>query len=718
MNGSNYVYPNCVTTVNLSRDTKNIPVILTVTMSNGSVITGRQYAMGKAGLVTATGTGGKPGYYNTLPSHPTIMGNSSGTNENCGGYISECIYYQSLLTNTQIQLVESYLAWKWGFQTNFSGCLETSNTYTAVIPYNRPVAVPSTDIVIYGTPSELLRSFGTVAQWLDAYDPLGTGTPPGDGNSVSTWFDKSGNGWHMLRDTAIAPYTTSSGTAYYRSKLTDSTPALNKPAIDFKATPNTRYLSAPFTVSQNVTLFMVGVMKLGAVPTDHSTWWAHLDLGATCNFFNIRRSPGTSYGGISWNNKNFTICGGNGTGSDFFPGAGSDDTSFDLIDKPFLMVATMKDGSIMTIKEYIMGQMNPISSSITYSYYPTTPYPTNNKNTRVAMAASGSGGNISSYINEVIYYQEVLPESAISTIESYLAWKWGFQTAAGGSLAMSHPYSLSFPTVPAEIAASAATASAAIASAAIASAAIPSAAIASAAMASAAEASGQMASVAVASAAEASGQMASAAYASGQKYSGAFASGQQASAAYASGQMASAAYASGQMASAAYASGQKYSGAFASGQQASAAYASGQMASAAYASGQMASAAYASGQKYSGAFASGQYASGQQASAAYASGQQFSGAFASGQRASAATASAAYASGQRASAATASAAYASGQRASGQIASGQQASAATASGQMASAARASAATASTALGIKSMGQDPDSGEFLLLLEPL
>jgi hypothetical protein len=37
---------------------------------------------------------------------------------------------------------------------------------------------------------------------------------------------------------------------------------------------------------------------------------------------------------------------------------------------------------------------------------------------------------------------------------------------------------------------------------------------------------------------------------------------------------------------------------------------------------------------------------------------------------------------------------------------------------MASAARASAATASTALGIKSMGQDPDSGEFLLLLEPL
>ena len=262
------------------------------------------------------------------------------------------------------------------------------------------------------------------------------------------------------------------------------------------------------------------------------------------------------------------------------------------------MVATMKDGSIMTIKEYIMGQMNPISSSITYPYYTTSPYPTNVKNTRVTMAASGGGGNISSYINEVIYYQEVLPESAISTIESYLAWKWGFQTAAGGSLAMSHPYSLSFPTLPAEIAASAATASAAIASAAIASAAIPSAAIASAAMASAAYASGQMASAAQASAQIASGQMASAAYASAQ------------------------------------------------------------------------------------------IASGQQASA------------------------------QRASAATASAAYASGQRASGQIASGQQASAATASGQMASAARASAATASTALGIKSMGQDPDSGEFLLLLEPL
>jgi len=585
----------------------------------------------------------------------------------------------------------------------------------------------------YASPSELLRSFGTVVQWLDASDPLGTGTPPGDGASISTWFDKSGNGWHMLRDTALAPYTTSSGTAYYRSKLTDSTPALNKPAIDFKATPNTRYLSAPFTVSPNVTLFMVGVMKVGAVPTDHSTWWAHLDLGQTCNFFNIRRSAGQSYGGKSWDNKNFTICGGNGTGSDFFPGAGSDDTSFDLIDKPFLMVATMKNGSIMTLKEYRMGQMNPISSSITYSYYQTTPYPTNNKNTRVAMAASGSGGNISSYINEVIYYQEVLPDPAISTIESYLAWKWGFQTEAGGSLAISHPYSLTFPTVPAEIAASAATASTAIASAAIASAAIPSAAIASAAIASAAEASGQMASVAVASAAEASGQMASAAYASGQKYSGAFASGQQASAAYASGQMASAAYASGQQfsgafasgqqasgqqASAAYASGQQFSGAFASGQQAS-----GQQASAAYASGQQASAAYASGQQVSAAYASGQqasaaYASGQQVSAAYASGQQFSGAFASGQQASGQQFSGAFASGQQFSGAFASGQHASGQQASGQQASAAYASAATASGQIASAARASAATASAAIGIKSLGYEPGSGKFLLRPEPL
>jgi hypothetical protein len=163
------------------------------------------------------------------------------------------------------------------------------------------------------------------------------------------------------------------------------------------------------------------------------------------------------------------------------------------------------------------------------------------------------------YLSEAIYFQETHTDQQADVIEAYLAWKWGFQTAAGGVLPSSNPYSgtSSLKTITPEE--SAATASMAIASGQRASAAIASGQIASAAIASAAIASGQIASAAIASAQIASGQQASAQIASGQ----------QASAQIASGQQASAQIVSGQRASAAFASGQQYSGAFASGQQAS-----------------------------------------------------------------------------------------------------------------------------------------------------
>jgi hypothetical protein len=34
------------------------------------------------------------------------------------GGISEFMYYNKVLSNTEIQQVEGYLAWKWGLQTN------------------------------------------------------------------------------------------------------------------------------------------------------------------------------------------------------------------------------------------------------------------------------------------------------------------------------------------------------------------------------------------------------------------------------------------------------------------------------------------------------------------------------------------------------------------------------------------------------------------------
>jgi hypothetical protein len=76
------------------------------------------------------------------------------------GTISEIILYDSFLTVSQKQAIEAYLTWKW---------------------------MPTFDAASAPT------SLSGCKLWLDGSDPAGTGTPPADGSTVSTWVDKSSN---------------------------------------------------------------------------------------------------------------------------------------------------------------------------------------------------------------------------------------------------------------------------------------------------------------------------------------------------------------------------------------------------------------------------------------------------------------------------------------------------------------------------------------------
>jgi hypothetical protein len=464
------------------------------------------------------------------------------------------------------------------------------------------------------------------------------------------------------------------GTINYRKSLTDSNPSFNQPAIDLRTSGGGSLVStATFNLSQNFSIYLVGVVKaasLNGVNMHWSTIWGHHPVTGTGanvsdyndrnGFLSITKSSNTSvYLRLDSKDRQ------SGTNESV---AGST-TEFD---KPFILSyrviakGTSDDRTMM--RRYMMG--TNVNSPIQYtsvSRFTGNARVTSNA-ANIIMGFCPEQQYSGHYLSEAIYFQETHTDQQADLIEAYLAWKWGFQTAAGGVLSSNNPYVAQNSVVVVTPQESAARASAATASGQRASAAIASGQIASAQIASAAIASGQIASGQIASGQQASGQIASGQRASAAIASGQIASGQIASGQIASGQIASAAFASGQQYSGAFASGQQasgqqYSGAFASGQIASAAYAIGQKESAAFASGQIASAAYASGQQYSGAFASGQQASGQQYSGAFASGQQYSGAFASGQQAS-----------------------------------GQQ--------------------ASSALGVKSLGQDPGSGKFLLRLQPL
>ena len=94
------------------------------------------------------------------------------------GSIAEVVAFNTVVSVTQRQNVEGYLAWKWGFVSS--------------LPANHPGA--RTNLPLYLIPFITAfspRSIASCALWLDGLDPAGTGTAPSAGATVSTWTDKS-----------------------------------------------------------------------------------------------------------------------------------------------------------------------------------------------------------------------------------------------------------------------------------------------------------------------------------------------------------------------------------------------------------------------------------------------------------------------------------------------------------------------------------------------
>jgi hypothetical protein len=155
------------------RNGENFPVYityganeLTTTWADGSTLNMSQY-------------GGEPytsGSLGNFNVSSYSIGRSTYTSEGqLYGYISEIIVYNSSLSTSQRQQVESYLAWKWGL--------------TSLIPSTHPgKLLPSFSTVF--TP----KSLTGLQLWLDAADSTSLSY---SGSNVTAWGDKSGNGNNM-----------------------------------------------------------------------------------------------------------------------------------------------------------------------------------------------------------------------------------------------------------------------------------------------------------------------------------------------------------------------------------------------------------------------------------------------------------------------------------------------------------------------------------------
>jgi hypothetical protein len=301
----------------------------------------------------------------------TIGYNGNGTNNYLNGSISEIIIYNRVISESERQITEGYLSWKWGLLTS----LIQSHPYT----YNAPIMTVA-DVF---TPT----SIKNCVMWVDARDPLNNGTLPNNNTSINIWYDKSGLNNHLRRIGSLNMPTLS------------TTGINNLPSINF--TNGTGLNTNNVKKSENVTMLWVG--KLSTTTTDLSgTLWGHYTTGNANTDIQLRRNGTTST--VSWRTNNDDISG----------------NIIGAINSPVLYSCTMSQGVNLFIQ-----QTNSTGTISTKYTEVSKTWTAGNAPIRVGLSDTSRAFN--GHVSEILYYQRILSPIERQAAEGYLAWKWGLE---------------------------------------------------------------------------------------------------------------------------------------------------------------------------------------------------------------------------------------------------------------------------------------------------
>ena len=293
------------------------------------------------------------------------------------GNIYEMLVYKPSLTTAQRQLIEGYLAWKWGVNTQ----LPISHPYFNTI-YLSPL-IPNFSTIVTGVTATFNQTFqpsqiSGLGLWLDAGD---VSTVILSNATVSQWNDKSGNGRNA---TGFSNPTYSSGSF-----------------INLNGT--TQYF--------NVNLdFLAGV--------SHNAFIVLRNF----NFANIYGAANPSLGANSLhigfaNNIVYRM---NYWGNDYGPAITANYRTNQINMVNYVWI----NNTSKTI--YANGRLEGT---------------TNQPGVIGTMAGGGRIGNVvgqgllNANLYEIIFYSNAITTAQRQQIEGYLAWKWGLQ----GQLPSGHP---------------------------------------------------------------------------------------------------------------------------------------------------------------------------------------------------------------------------------------------------------------------------------------
>ena len=314
-----------------------------------------------------------------------ITTSNTGVNDSVGELlIGEILVYSAGFNMSQIRQIEGYLAWKWGIQSNLPDTHPYYYAPSAVQLYKRPV---------------FQRTFSPVdipgcSLWLDAADlSTITGT-----STVTAWRDKSGNGYSFTK----ASY--SSGNITLSSRNGNSTVNLGINVMTTSSFPWTRWNTMFFVLSS-------------------SYEWLY-SVGTLTNYF------GTGNWQLLANGQNFQDA-NISQGNQLLPTLG--------LTNQYCLLVIGYGGGTQASNYTVNGTVRFTTAGTSTgngTINPGTALP--QATTTAALWLNGSHlypyGD-STYVAEIVHYDNELTASQRQQVESYLAWKWGLLSP----LATGHP---------------------------------------------------------------------------------------------------------------------------------------------------------------------------------------------------------------------------------------------------------------------------------------
>jgi hypothetical protein len=306
------------------------------------------------------------------------------------GEINEIIGFNVTLSTFQRQQIEGYLAWKWGLQAN----LPADNPFKTYRPLAQ-TPIP-TQIVPMPTRGQTIQAFAPTQisgcqLWLDGADPAGTGILPANGATVSTWIDKSGNGFNA---TAAPSRTAGTYSTSFR-------------AVNFE-TSTTGYITNYTAAPTNETMFVV-----------FNNPTASLNNNILIGGVQGARSLGAGY---------------SGNGGIIVGVVGNLNTQVAWLARTDLGSYTV--GTTALVTSQFTTSTNTISLNGGTAGSGGAPGFTAGRVTYLGVDATNATFYYVGYAMEIIFYNSVLNTTQRQQVEGYLAWKWGLVS----SLPNGHPY--------------------------------------------------------------------------------------------------------------------------------------------------------------------------------------------------------------------------------------------------------------------------------------